>query len=124
MGGHDKRFKITFKYWFWDKYRELESMAEKKVVEFFKMGEKKHLSAFLTTTMTDILVGEDGVEEKSWLAPFVEISKSPKLSILRQSLLLFLRHFLAVDGAGREDETRLKLIRERIDRVADYLKKK
>ena len=74
--------------------------------------------------MTDILVGEDGVEEKCWLAPFVEISKSPKLSILRQSLLLFLRHFLAVDGAGTEDETRLKLIRERIDRVADYLKKK
>lgn len=37
LAAHDKRFKITFKYWFWDKYRELESMVDKRVANLAKL---------------------------------------------------------------------------------------
>ena len=145
LAGHDKRFQITFKYWFWDKYRELDSMPAKrvvnlanlvaqlllreamslaafKIVEFYKMGENENLSVFLKTAMTMALTGDN--DEKRCLAPFVEIAKSPKLAVLRQSLLLFLRHFLADDAEGEEEAGKGPSLKERIERVAEYLKKK
>jgi len=154
LAAHDKRFKITLKYWFWDKYRELESLPERravnladllahlvsrgelgldilKIVEFYKMGERRNTSTFLKRMMRKILIGGgddeagDRGDDKRLLAPFVEISKSSKLSILRQSLLLFLRHFMiAEEEAGEEEESRTKLIKENIDKVAEFLKKK
>ena len=149
LASHDKRFPITFKYWFWDKYRELDSMPTKrvgnlarlvghlvlnsemslssfKIVEFYKMGggggdEKDNLSTFLTTAMKIILTEPD---EKRFLAPFAAVAKPPKLAILRQSLLLFMRHFLFSSVEDKGDvESDDQLIRVRIEKAAEFLKK-
>jgi len=136
---YHKRFRITFKYWFWDQYRELTGLPERKainlarllahllldgdleltvfkVVEFYQIGELKTLSTFMMTALVTFLTAED---ESKVTKPFKDLAKSPKLSVLRQSLLLYFRHFL---GQGL-DEVQGAKVKDRIDLVSQYLKK-
>jgi nucleolar MIF4G domain-containing protein 1 len=78
------------------------------VIEFSELN--KHLVKFIKTIMLDLLAE---THPKAMTAPFLAVAGYPKLSVFRDGLRLFLRHFmlrnLDEDTAGKKQELKAKL---------------
>ncbi|XP_009280119.1 PREDICTED: nucleolar MIF4G domain-containing protein 1 [Aptenodytes forsteri] len=139
---YERRFQVTFQFSIWDKIRDLENLSAAaisnlvsllahllrakslplsvlKVIEFSELDKPK--VRFLRQVLTMLLIKTDA-EELSDI--FVRISDNPKLGMLRESLKLFLTHFLLKNVQAQKSAEEASLLKERVELATKALQAK
>ncbi|KAK9505232.1 hypothetical protein O3M35_009328 [Rhynocoris fuscipes] len=136
----DRRHQMSIQFAVWDRFKELKSLKKiqisnlakflahlflhkslpisvLKVVEFVELD--KSGVRLIRQVLMSILLHED---KDSMIEVFNRISKPAKLSQLRQSLALFMHHFILRNKSKSDDTSdEEKLLRERVDQVIQVL---
>ncbi|XP_009869959.1 PREDICTED: nucleolar MIF4G domain-containing protein 1, partial [Apaloderma vittatum] len=138
----ERRFQMTFQFSIWDKIRELENLSATaisnlisllvhlvrtkslplsvlKVIEFSELDKPK--VRFLRQVLSMLLTKTDAEELHDI---FVRVSDNPKLGILRESLKLFLNHFLLKNGQAQKSAEETSLLKERVELATKALQSK
>ncbi|KFW66015.1 Nucleolar MIF4G domain-containing protein 1, partial [Pygoscelis adeliae] len=139
---YERRFQVTFQFSIWDKIRDLENLSATaisnlvsllahllrakslplsvlKVIEFSELDKPK--VRFLRQVLSMLLIKTDA-EELSDI--FVRISDNPKLGMLRESLKLFLTHFLLKNVQAQKSAEEASLLKERVELATKALQAK
>jgi hypothetical protein len=118
LGKFDRKYRMAFQCCIWDRIRDITNLKKNeqtnlakftshlikdkllsltclKVIEFSELN--KHLVRFIKQILTDLL---NEADPKLMTAPFLVVAAVPKLSLFRDGLRLFLRHFML----RKEDE--------------------
>ena len=85
---------------------KLLSLTCLKVIEFSELN--KHLVRFIKQILTDLLNEPD---KTLMTAPFLVVAAAPKLSVFRDGLRLFLRHFML----RKEDPAKTESLKVKIE---------
>ncbi|KFP13423.1 Nucleolar MIF4G domain-containing protein 1, partial [Egretta garzetta] len=138
----ERRFQMTFQFSIWDKIRDLENLSAAaisnlvsllahllrtkslplsvlKVIEFSELDKPK--VRFLRQVLSMLLIKTDA-EELTDI--FVRISDNPKLGMLRESLKLFLTHFLLKNVQAQKSAEEASLLKERVELATKALQAK
>ncbi|XP_010137022.1 PREDICTED: nucleolar MIF4G domain-containing protein 1, partial [Buceros rhinoceros silvestris] len=139
---YERRFQVTFQFSIWDKIRDLENLSAAaitnlvsllahlirtkslplsvlKVIEFSELDKPK--VRFLRQVLSMLLIKTDA-EELSDI--FMRISDNPKLGMLRESLKLFLTHFLLKNAQAQKNAEEASLLKERVEVATKALQAK
>merc|ERR1712059_108020 len=128
----ERKYRLATQFTIWDKLKQIaelkkfqqsnlakftafliidktQSLGVLKVIEFAEMN--KHSVRFLREVLLSILLPtkEDEVKDT-----FKAVSESPNLALFRESLRLFLHHFLLKQSNKLPPETDLTLLMERV----------
>ncbi|XP_054048614.1 nucleolar MIF4G domain-containing protein 1 isoform X1 [Rissa tridactyla] len=129
----DRRFQVTFQFSIWDKIKDLENLSAAavsnlvsllahllrtkslplsvlKVIEFSELDKPK--VRFLRQVLSMLLIKTDPEE---LCDIFVRVSDNPKLGMLRESLKLFLTHFLLKNAQAQKNPEEVSLLKERVE---------
>ncbi|XP_050178607.1 nucleolar MIF4G domain-containing protein 1 [Myiozetetes cayanensis] len=140
--GYERRFQVTFQFSIWDKIRDLENLSAAaisnlvsllahlirtkslplsvlKVIEFSELDKPK--VRFLRQVLSTLLVKADA-EELTDI--FMRVSDNPKLGMLRESLKLFLTHFLLKHAQAQKSAEEASLLKERVELATKALEAK
>ncbi|XP_009885095.1 PREDICTED: nucleolar MIF4G domain-containing protein 1 [Charadrius vociferus] len=138
----ERRFQMTFQFSIWDKIRDLENLSASaisnlvsllahllrtkslplsvlKVIEFSELDKPK--VRFLRQVLS-MLLTETDAEELSDI--FVRVSDNPKLGMLRESLKLFLTHFLLKNVQAKKSPEEASFLKERVELATKALQAK
>ncbi|KAM6410999.1 LOW QUALITY PROTEIN: nucleolar MIF4G domain-containing protein 1 [Pluvialis apricaria] len=138
----ERRFQMTFQFSIWDKIRDLENLSAAavsnlvsllvhllrtkslplsvlKVIEFSELDKPK--VRFLRQVLSMLLTKTDA-EELSDI--FVRVSDNPRLGMLRESLKLFLTHFLLKNVEAKKSPEEASLLKERVELATKALQAK
>ncbi|XP_014800370.1 PREDICTED: nucleolar MIF4G domain-containing protein 1 [Calidris pugnax] len=138
----ERRFQMTFQFSLWDKIKDLENLSAAavsnlvsllahllrtkslplsvlKVIEFSELDKPK--VRFLRQVLSMLLIKTDP-EELSDI--FVRISDNPNLGMLRESLKLFLTHFLLKNAQAQKSPEEASLLKERVELATKALEAK
>ncbi|XP_074013552.1 nucleolar MIF4G domain-containing protein 1 [Numenius arquata] len=138
----ERRFQVTFQFSLWDKIKDLENLSAAavsnlvsllahllrtkslplsvlKVIEFSELDKPK--VRFLRQVLSMLLIKTDP-EELSDI--FVRISDNPNLGMLRESLKLFLTHFLLKNAQAQKSPEEASLLKERVELATKALEAK
>ncbi|XP_064018881.1 nucleolar MIF4G domain-containing protein 1 [Pogoniulus pusillus] len=139
---YERRFQVTFQFSIWDKIKDLENLSATassnlvsllahllrtkslplsvlKVIEFSELDKPK--VRFLRQVLSTLLIKTDAEELNDI---FLRVSDNPKLGILRESLKLFLNHFLLKNVQTQESPEEASLLQERIEIATKALQAK
>ncbi|CAH1639342.1 unnamed protein product [Spodoptera littoralis] len=138
----DRKYQLSIQFSVWDKIKELDSISKQsmtnlaqflihlimekglalsvlKVIQFSELN--KHTVRFMRQILLAIIMNAD---LQSSLEVFHRISKSPKLHLFRESIRLFIQHFL-IKNAGKKSEVlsaeELVTLKERAQEVNNIL---
>lgn len=121
LGTFDRKYRMAIQCCIWDRIRDLDSLKKNeqynlarftahlikdkllsltclKVIEFSELN--KYLVKFIKQIISDLLNEPD---PKLMTAPFLVVAGVSKLSVFRDGLRLFLRHFMLRKGEGTEE---------------------
>ncbi|KFP77979.1 Nucleolar MIF4G domain-containing protein 1, partial [Acanthisitta chloris] len=139
---YERRFQVTFQFSIWDKIRDLENLTAAansnlvsllahlirtkslplsvlKVIEFSELDKPK--VRFLRQVLSMLLIKADA-EELTDI--FMRVSDNPKLGMLRESLKLFLTHFLLKHAQAQKSAEETALLKERVELATKALEAK
>ncbi|XP_054246171.1 nucleolar MIF4G domain-containing protein 1 [Indicator indicator] len=139
---YERRFQVTFQFSIWDKIKDLENLSVTaisnlvsllahllrtkslplsvlKVIEFSELDKPK--VRFLRRVLSMLLIKTDAEELNDI---FLRVSDNPKLGILRESLKLFLNHFLLKNMQTQKSPEEASLLKERIELATKALQAK
>ncbi|XP_035444253.2 nucleolar MIF4G domain-containing protein 1 homolog [Spodoptera frugiperda] len=138
----DRKYQLSIQFSVWDKIKELDSISKQsttnlaqflihlimekglalsvlKVIQFSELN--KHTVRFMRQILLSIIMNADF---QSSLEVFHRISKPPKLHLFRESIRLFIQHFL-IKNAGKKSEVlsaeELVTLKERAQEVDKIL---
>ncbi|CAH0694798.1 unnamed protein product [Spodoptera exigua] len=138
----DRKYQLSIQFSVWDKIKELDSISKQsttnlaqflihlimekglalsvlKVIQFSELN--KHTVRFMRQILLSIIMNADF---QSSLEVFHRISKPPKLHMFRESVRLFIQHFL-IKNAGKKSEVlskeELVTLKERAQEVEKIL---
>lgn len=117
----DRKYQLSIQYSVWDKIKELDTIAKQssanlaqflthlimekglplsvlKVIQFSELN--KHSVRFMRQILLSIIMNAD---LQAALEVFLRISKAPKLQMFRESIRLFIQHFL-IKNAGKKSD--------------------
>ncbi|KAM6376429.1 nucleolar MIF4G domain-containing protein 1 isoform 1-T1 [Alca torda] len=129
----DRRFQVTFQFSIWDKIKDLENLSAAAVsnlvsllahlirtkslplsvlkgIEFSELDKPK--VRFLRQVLSMLLIKTDPEE---LCDIFVRVSDNPKLGMLRESLKLFLTHFLLKNAQAQKNPEEVSILKERVE---------
>ncbi|CAH0588819.1 unnamed protein product [Chrysodeixis includens] len=117
----ERKYQLSIQYTVWDKIKELDTIAKQsatnlaqflthlimekglplsvlKVIQFSELN--KHSVRFMRQILLSIIMNAD---LQTSLEVFLRISKAPKLQMFRESIRLFIQHFL-IKNAGKKSD--------------------
>ncbi len=132
LGGFDRKYRMAIQCCIWDRIKDITSLKKHeqnnlakftshlikdqllsltclKVIEFSELN--KNLVKFIKHILLDLMSEND---PKLMAAPFLVVAGYPKLSVFRDGLRLFMRHFMLrksedKEGALNREELKAKI---------------
>lgn len=131
---HDRKYQLALQFALWDKIKELSSLTSSQiknlgkfltyiieqgglplsVLKIIEFGELDKITLrFVRQIMLGILLGK----EETCKHIFTRIAPSTKLSAFKDSIRLFIRHFLLEKGSKVVSGDQLQILKKRINLV-------
>ncbi|XP_068617603.1 nucleolar MIF4G domain-containing protein 1 homolog [Battus philenor] len=142
LSDFDRKYQLSIQFSVWDKIKEMETLSKQgltnlaqflihlimgkglplsvlKIIQFSDLNKKS--VRFMRQILLAVIMNDD---LQATLEVFQRISKSPKLHMFRESLRLFIQHFL-IKNAGKKSavlsEEEMETLRERVAEVEKIL---